>query len=155
MKTLLVVAAAVLATLPSPAGAQTKIGNATAMALNGTCDKLVIGKQKLGDSCDGKLLNMAYPDGRVGFYFVLDDGRVVTFSGMDGANPTPDTDIVELDKVIIGVKGKPNNPKVVNATGTCKYGNPYQGETTVTCNGKLADGQMFSASFTTDGNPPT
>jgi hypothetical protein len=78
MKILLVVAAAVLATLPSPAGAQTKIGNATAMALNGTCD-----------------------------------------------------------------------------TGTCKYGNPYKGEATLTCNGKLADGQMFSASFTTDGNPPT
>ncbi len=147
-------ASLLLVAFSTSAVAQTKIGNATAMTLSGTCDKLVIGRQKLGDSCDGKLLSMSYPDGRVGFYFITDDGRAITFSGMDGANPTPDTDVVDLDKVIIGVKGKPNNPKVFNASGTCKYSNPYLGEAMVTCNGKTSDGQTFSASFTTDGSPP-
>jgi hypothetical protein len=138
----------------SPALAQTKIGNATAMVLTGTCEKLTIGREKLGDSCSGKLMNSSYADGRVGFYFVLDDGRAITFSGMNGVNPTPDTDVVNLDKVIIGVKGKPNKPRVVAASGTCKYGNPYAGESNVTCNGKMADGKTFSASFTSDGSPP-
>ncbi|NKL23659.1 hypothetical protein [Rhizobium leguminosarum] len=60
-------ASLLLAAFSTSAVAQTKIGNATAMTLSGTCDKLVIGRQKLGDSCDGKLLSMSYPDGRVGF----------------------------------------------------------------------------------------
>lgn len=145
---------ALLAFTSVPAEAQTKIGNATAMTLTGSCDKLLVSRQKLGDLCDGKLLNMSYPDGRVGFYFILEDGRAITFTGMDGANPTPDSDVVDLDKVIIGVKGKPNSPKVVSATGTCKYGNPYKGESTVICAGKTAVGSAFSATFTTDGNPP-
>jgi hypothetical protein len=153
-KYLEVVSVAMLAISTTPAKAQTKIGNATTMVLNGSCDKLTIGRQKLGDGCGGKLMNSSYPDGRVGFYFILDDGRTITFSGMDGANPTPDTDVVDLDKVIIGIKGKPSKPKVVAASGTCKYGNPYAGQSTVTCNGKMVDGQTFSANFTSDGSPP-
>ena len=144
----------ILVVYTTSAMAQSKIGNATTMILNGTCDKLTIGRQRLGDKCGSKLLNMSYPNGRVGFYFILDDGRAITFSGMDGANPTPDTDVVDLDKVIVGIKGKPDKPKVFAASGTCKYGNPYAGESTVICNGTMVDGQTFSASFTSDGTPP-
>ena len=152
---LLAAIAAVPARPVNLAHAQTTIGDATAMGLTGSCDKLILGKQKLADSCSGKLLNMSYPDGRVGFYFILDDGRIVTFSGMDAPNPTPDTDDVKVDKVIMGVKGKPKDPEVVAATGTCTYGNPYKGESTVSCDGTMSNGQRFSARFTSDGKPPT
>ncbi|MBY5323583.1 hypothetical protein HFN11_25245 [Rhizobium leguminosarum] len=152
---LLAAIAAVPAMPVNLAHAQTTIGDATAMGLTGSCDKLILGKQKLADSCSGKLLNMSYPDGRVGFYFILDDGLIVTFSGMDAPNPTPDTDVVKVDKVIMGVKGKPKDPEVVAATGTCTYGNPYKGESTVSCDGTMSNGQRFSARFTSDGKPPT
>jgi hypothetical protein len=74
---------------------------------------------------------------------------------MDAPNPTPDTDVVKVDQVIMGVKGKPNDPEVVAATGTCTYGNPYKGAATVSCDGTMSNGQRFSARFTSDGKPPT
>lgn len=147
--------AAGLLLLAAPADAQTTVGDAQMVSVGGRCGKLVVGKRTLTDTCTGKLLNVTYPDGRTGFYFVLADGRIVTFSGMDGDNPTPDTDVVDLDKVIMTRKDTPDKPDVLSATGTCRFGNPMQGPMTVSCEGRLSRGGAFSATFTTDGKPPT
>jgi hypothetical protein len=146
--------AAGLLLLASPALAQTKVGDAQMVSVTGRCDKLVVGGKAMTETCSGKLLNVTYPDGRTGFYFVLADGRIVTFSGMDGANPTPDTDVVDLDKVIMTRKDTPDKPDVLSATGTCRFGNPMKGPMTISCEGRLSKGGAFSASFTTDGKPP-
>ena len=74
---------------------------------------------------------------------------------MDGENPTPDTDVIALDKVIMSRKDTPDQPDVFKAEGTCGFGNPMKGPMTVSCAGTLADGKTFSAAFTTDGKPPT
>lgn len=137
------------------AQAQTKVGEATMMALEGVCETLVVGARALGAECSAKILNVSYPDGRVSFYFVLTDGRIVAFSGMDGENPTPDSDVVDLDQLIVSRADTPDKPDVTTVRGTCGYGNPYKGAMTVRCEGSLDDGHAFSAVFTTDGNPPT
>ena len=49
----------------------------------------------------------------------------------------------------------PDKPDVLSATGTCRFGNPMQGPMTVSCEGRLSSGGAFSATFTTDGKPPT
>ncbi|WLR93832.1 hypothetical protein [Shinella zoogloeoides] len=141
--------------MPIAAAAQTQVGNAQMVSVTGTCGKLVVGDRELTGACSAKLLNVAYPDGRVGFYFVLNDGRIVTFSGMDGDNPTPDTDVIHLDKVIMSRTDTPDRPDVFVATGTCGFGNPTKGPMTVACDGTLSQGGVFSAAFTTDGKPPT
>ncbi|WP_411035230.1 hypothetical protein [Shinella sp. BYT-45] len=141
--------------LATGAGAQTQVGNAQMAGVTGSCGKLVVGDRQLTDACSAKLLNVTYPDGRVGFYFVLTDGRIVTFSGMDGDNPTPDTDVVDLDKVIMSRTDTPDQPDVFQASGTCGFGNPMKGPMTISCEGTLAGGGAFSAAFTTDGKPPT
>ena len=137
------------------ATAQTKLGDAQMLAVTGKCEGLVIGERSFSGACGTKLLNVSYPNGRVGFYFVLGDGRIITFSGTDGENPTPDTDIIALDKVIMSRKDTPDQPDVFKAEGTCGFGNPMKGPMTVSCAGTLADGKTFSAAFTTDGKPPT
>ena len=150
-----VLCAAGLLALPIVAAAQLKVGNAQMASVTGICGKLVVGDRELTGACSAKLLNVTYPDGRVGFYFVLDDGRIVTFSGMDGDNPTPDTDVIHLDKVIMSRTDTPDQPDVFAATGTCGFGNPVKGPMTVACDGTLSLGGTFSAAFTTDGKPPT
>lgn len=144
-----------LCLLATGAIAQTQVGDAQMLGVTGTCEALVVGKQQFSNTCSQKLLNVSYPNGRVGFYFVLEDGRIITFSGMDGANPTPDSDVIDLDKVIVSRKDTPDTPDVFPAKGTCGFGNPMKGAMTVSCEGTLADGQAFSARFTTDGKPPT
>jgi hypothetical protein len=140
--------------LATSAMAQTKVGDAEMVSLEGACEHLVIGDLALSDTCSSKLLSVSYPDGRVGFYFVLDDGRIVTFSGMDGDNPTADSDVVDLDKLIMTRKDTPDQPDVFAATGTCTFGNPFKGVMTIACEGTLSDKRAFSASFKTNGQPP-
>ncbi len=140
--------------LASGAVAQTQVGEARMVSVTGKCDALVVGDRQLSGDCSAKLLNVVYPDGRTGFYFVLTDGRIVAFSGMDGENPTPDSDVVDLDKVIISRKDTPDTPDVFQVKGACGFGNPMKGPMTVSCEGTLSDGGRFSAAFTTDGKPP-
>ena len=155
--TALRIAALTACLLLSGAGAfaQTKIGDATMLSVTGTCGRLAVAERDLSRDCTTKLLNVTYPDGRVGFYFVLADGGMVAFSGMDGDNPTPDSDVVNLDKVIMSRKDTPDQPDVLRVTGTCTFGNPVKGPMTIACDGTLVDGAGFSAAFTTDGKPPT
>ncbi len=141
--------------LAAGAVAQTQVGDAQMVSVTGKCDTLVVGDRQLSRDCSAKLLNVVYPDGRIGFYFVLTDGRIVTFSGMDGENPTPDSDVIDLDKVIMSRKDTPDKPDVFQAKGTCGFGNPMKGPMTVSCTGTLSGGGAFSAAFTTDGKPPT
>lgn len=141
--------------LATAAAAQTQVGNARMLSVTGSCGKLVVGDRQYSGECSAKLLNVTYPDGRVGFYFVLTDGRMVAFSGMDGDNPTSDSDVVHLDKIIISRRDTPDKPDVLQAEGTCGFGNPMKGPMTIACEGTLSDGGAFSAAFTTDGTPPS
>lgn len=144
-----------LCLLATASAAQTQVGDAQMLGVSGTCAELLVGDLEFSKACSQKLLNVTYPDGRVGFYFVLDDSRIITFTGMDGDNPTPDTDSVDLDKVIVSRKDTPDQPDVFPAKGTCSFGNPMKGPATIACEGTLSDGKRFSAAFTTDGKPPT
>lgn len=147
--------AALSMALAAGAAAQTKIGEIVVISVEGTCGDLAVVGRRLGGECSGKLLNFTYPDGRVGLYFGLKSGAIVTFSGMDGDNPTPDSDVIHLDKVIMSRSDTPDTPDVYAATGTCRFGNPYKGPATIACEGRLTDGRPFTAAFTTNGKPPT
>lgn len=139
-----------LTLVASPAQTQ----NVTMATMAGSCANLTIGKHSYRKRCEPIIMNTAYPDGRIGFYFVLAGGKVITFSGMDGENPSVDTDVTHLDRVVINLKGPSQKPDVVNAKGTCTYGNPYKGISTVHCSGNLKDGRKFDAVFITDGAEP-
>lgn len=146
--------AAGMTLLATAAGAQTTLGNAQMVSVTGHCGRLLVGERDLTAACSTKVVNVAYPDARVSFYFLLSDGTVVSFSGMDGENPTPDTDVIHLDKVLMTRKDRPDAPDVFPARGTCGFGNPMKGPMTIACEGTFSEGGTFSASFTTDGSPP-
>jgi hypothetical protein len=124
------------------------------MSSEGTCKELVVDAKVLTSKCQPILLNSSYDDGRVGFYFLYEGHRAVTFSGMDLPNPTPDTDEFAIDKLINTSPTPGKGPDVSVAEGICSFGNPYIGPMTVRCSGKVVGGKVFSATFETDGNPP-
>ncbi|MDF2599155.1 MAG: protein of unassigned function [Methylobacterium brachiatum] len=120
---------------------------------NGTCDRLIIGGNDRSDACTGKLLNTIYLTGRVGFYFVTDNGAALTFTGLGDrqVKPDPDTAVQPIDGIIFGYGGKTDRAKAV---GSCRFTNPYQKPGIVQCRADTPNGQ-FEASFRTDGNPPS
>lgn len=122
------------------------------MALHGSCKTLVVqGKDRTSD-CAGKLINMSYNSGRTGFYFVTNDGAVFTFSGEgDKQIKIDENNVVSpVDMLILPVNGKPESLKAV---GECRYTNPYNGPSPVTCHAETAFGS-YDGSFLTDGAQP-
>jgi len=110
----------------------------------GVCEKFSIAGKPTTKECTGKLLNTTYADGRVGFYFTFKRGSIITFSGYDRPNPTKDTDLISVDKIIFSVGGA---TREFAATGSCRYGNFRAGHKRVTCKGSSDDGQPFEAVF--------
>ncbi|MBE7186100.1 MAG: hypothetical protein INR68_17015 [Methylobacterium mesophilicum] len=106
----------------------------------GVCEKFVIGKQTMTKACDGKILNSAFSDHRLGFYFTFKNGGIITFTGYDRPNPTPNTDLIAIDGIIFNVKG---GSQTFAATGSCRYGNFAAGYKRVTCKGASDDGRPF------------
>lgn len=132
------------------------IGSASAqsmLALTGKCTQLVVGKNNFTNGCDGKILSTTYNDGRVGFYFVLKNGAILTISGMDLPNPSKNSDAFRIDRLIFNIGGGVPSSST-RASGKCVYTNPYIGKATVTCTGKTASGEKIAAKFVTDGRPP-
>jgi len=148
-----VIGTVILSALSTTAFAQQAInGGGQMFLLSGKCSKLTIGKKSYADCAPGVISTM-YPNRRVGFHFSTQAGFGASFSGMDGENPTDNSDISHIDKVIINEKG--GDPKTFEATGKCLYENPYAGvPAKVACSGSLDDGRKFSALFMSDGSKP-
>ncbi len=66
--------AAGMTLLATAAGAQTTLGNAQMVSVTGHCGRLLVGERDLTAACSTKVVNVAYPDARVSFYFLLSDG---------------------------------------------------------------------------------
>ncbi|MDR4305673.1 hypothetical protein IHQ68_03425 [Chelatococcus sambhunathii] len=116
------------------------------MGAEGRCKSFKMAGHDLTRGCAGKMLNTTYPDGRVGFYFVMTDGSIVTFSGYDRPNPTPDTDLMAIDKIIVANKRSGKSDEFA-AFGRCTYGNFYKGFRTVSCRATSQDGTEHSGIF--------
>ena len=127
-------------------------GMATVM---GTCQKLVIAGQDRSLECTGRLLNTDYDDRRTGFYFILLNGGVITFSNRGDLEERagPDKRVAPVDLVIIG---QYPNKKIdrVPAKGRCRYGNLFKGRPSlIECS---ADSELgrFEATFLSNGEKP-
>lgn len=119
---------------------------------SGSCLKLVINTKDRTTDCAGKIINTVYADGRTGFYFITNDGLVLTFSGVGTRQVKIDENnaVMPIDMVILGLKGQSDK---ITAVGTCKFSNLYQGPVPIICK---ADGALgsFEGSFITDGSKP-
>jgi hypothetical protein len=131
-------------------------GNVTSLlTLTGKCQQLIAGNRDMTKGCIGKAINVNYDDGRSGFYFVIADLAVLTFSGMGNQQVKLNADEVvqPIDTIIFGLSGAGTKPNSVHAVGSCQYSNPYKGKSFIRCQSTTSQGK-FSADFETDGKPP-
>ncbi|AWN41103.1 hypothetical protein [Methylobacterium durans] len=124
----------------------------TFVSADGICERLVVAGRDLSRSCKGRFLNTIYRNGRVGFYFIAEDGAALTFTGMgsDQVKPNSDSAVQPIDGIIFGTGGRSERAKAV---GACRFSNPYKPPGTVRCRADTERG-AFEAAFTTDGKPP-
>jgi hypothetical protein len=123
------------------------------MLLSGRCLRLVLPDAAgPAPTCVGKFLNTTYDSGRSGFYFVGEDERGVTFTGL-GSNQVKlneDIAVQPIDGVIVTINGE---VKSLRAVGECKFENPYNGPVPIVCRATTELGD-FEAEFRTDGRKP-
>ncbi|WP_210259179.1 hypothetical protein [Agrobacterium sp. a22-2] len=135
------------------AGAQ-DVATPPIMMLSGKCLRVIVGEQDMTAACSGKLGRTVLADGRSGFYFLLGQNHILTFSGTDVMRKNAKGASIKVDRLIFNEGLETNKPKVLSARGQCTYGNPSKGQITVRCSGSLRQGTKFSASFQSDGTPP-
>jgi len=152
MRAATMLAAGALLVSAGPGRADSRL---TGMAtVKGTCQKLVIAGQDRSLECTGRLLNTDYDDQRTGFYFILLNGGVITFSNRGDLEKKvgPDKRVTPVDLVIIGQYPDKKIDRVA-AKGRCRYGNPFKGPSLIECS---ADSELgrFEATFLSDGEKP-
>lgn len=122
---------------------------AAMVAVSGTCTDLVIANETR--PCGGTLINTIYDDGRVGFYFVVDDSdkSAVSFSGQGQQQKMPAEEIwiQSIDGIVVSTGA-------TAATGECRFGNPFGGATRIDCSAVSEAGDVFVGEFLTDGSEP-
>lgn len=124
--------------------------------LSGTCAAMTIDGEDVTEACQGKLVSFTTANGRVGFIFAFGKA-LLTFSGagddqtlLPGERASQPIDTIRLTKI----DTDPGKPKSTPATGTCVYGNPFAGATTIACTATV-EKSVLHAEFVTDGTPPS
>lgn len=131
--------------------------NLTGMAiLKGKCEKLTMKGDDLTEHCGNQIVQSIYNTGRTGFTVTVGDkGTVITFSGLEGAKPDQDTQLQDLDFIILNLGIEGVTPARTPVRGGCGYSNPYKGPTTISCQATGEKGEAYLLQFRSDGSPPS
>lgn len=121
--------------------------------LTGRCERFVLGGRDLTSGCQPVLATNNLPPDRVQFHFSFSNSAVITLSGRDLPNPTPDTDVIALDRVLVNLNIPGVPPTNGSANGRCTFANPFKGPMIVRCTG-TSDVGSINVAFRTDGRPP-
>ena len=118
------------------------------MGVSGVCEELLI--QDEPTLCKKDLFHSEYENGRLGFWFVSDDGKTsMSFTGYGQNQITinENTRRFDLDGVVVEIGKLP-------ASGTCLFENPFIGEAKIECDALDIDGYHYKGKFLTDGSKP-
>ncbi|WP_027487999.1 hypothetical protein [Allorhizobium undicola] len=120
--------------------------------VNGTCQRLVIGKQDMTEPCGKVLGRSLHSDGRTGIYFFVGQNHIVTFSGTVSTERKRDSmevDTIKVDQLLLN-DGRGKDPQRLGARGKCVTARVTETTFTVSCSGTLQQGTAFSGSFLID-----
>jgi hypothetical protein len=138
---------AVFASATAIAATKTKL--IKTLTFSGQCNKLITADRPR--PCENVFVNTAHQNGRIGFYFGVNE-TVVAFSGIGSRQIKQGENRIAqpIDGVLTLLDGKSAE---FNATGTCRFNNPMLGPMTVDCTADTAQGR-YEGHFVTDGSPP-
>ena len=119
--------------------------------MNGKCHKFTFAGADATPLCEGKILNVAYPDGHSSFMFTLKDKALVSFYGLD-TRAVGDKATLRIQKLTLNLlMGTPSTGSP--AAGECSYTNPYAGPSLVQCRATVG-ARRFEATFVSNGEAP-
>jgi hypothetical protein len=118
---------------PKSMGAINSLGVEDATNIPGTCQRLVLVNEDLTSGCSGMSMISNTSNGRLQISAFLNTGSTAMFSGTDLPNPDANTDAIKIDRIYLNSAGKPGEPVILPATGTCTYTNPYSAPLKVSC----------------------
>ncbi len=136
------------------------IANASAApslkSISGRCTRIVVAGTNISKNCSGKVVNITYDNGRSGYWFVLKDGSILSFSGelaksifnKDGSALQP------IDQVTFAKETDGAPPGSAVAIGACHMTDPSKGKAFLKCRAKINGDQYFEGAFVSDGFPP-
>ncbi len=141
-----------IALLAASVASKAKAQEPRLATMDGTCHKFIMNGDDVTEFCEGKIVNVAYPDGHSSFMFLLKDKALISFYGTD-SRAIGNKASIRVEKITINLLlGIP--PTGDAATGVCTYSNPYAGPSLVECEASL-NGHVFKVTFVSDGREPS
>lgn len=143
------IAALIALVLDASAPAQEPPDLTSLTYITGHCERMRAAGTDLAN-CRGRLVQVAYSNGRSSFAFASDLG-VVSFSGTDQRDEGGRRQLL-VDRITIAARGVDEVP-VVEAEGICEFDPRFDRPATISCAGRTEEGD-FVGIFAADGSPP-
>lgn len=153
----LVLAAPALLLSVAAVAAQTAVET---LAVDGTCERLVIAGEDLSKQCgtalvqilDNGAVDVYVGAGGQGLFDLAGPERMVIFRGRVAASHSAWTDHA-VDVVLLGTRSN-DTVDMVDVSGNCTYQDPADGIARIACEASDRLGRTYSLDYTTDGLPP-
>jgi hypothetical protein len=134
---------------PGTASAQDISSMQEFYAMHGTCNHLTLPGGDRTSACTTTLGHMIYKNGRSSFWFNIEGGRIIAFSGFETAGSDSGASL-NLDLISTATPKAKIHASAAN--GSCTFSNPWTGPFHIRCQGQADNGSYF-AEFTSDGKP--
>jgi hypothetical protein len=122
--------------------------------VRGKCTKLIVSGKNFTADCKGEAASITQPNGAILFVFSIRTGGMFSFQG-DGRKVKGNSNGARLPVNIVHLADQAGELLGTDrASGSCQFGDPYQGRATISCSAKSKQFGSMSASFITNGKPP-
>ena len=158
MKTLRIILAGLASLSIDAAAAQETTPQA--LAVDGSCDRLVIAGEDLSAECgtalvqilEGGVVDVFVGTGGQGLFGLAEPERMVIFRGQSAEAGRAWIDHA-VQFVLLGTRAS-DTVDTIEVSGTCSYKNPADGPALISCDATDKSGREYSLSYRTDGLPP-
>lgn len=131
------------------------------VAVDGTCERLVIADEDLTDQCgtalvqilEGNSVDLFIATGGQGLFGLARPERMMIFRGLMEGPAAPWTDH-DVAAILLGAARARQDVETVAVRGACRYEDPAKGPATIACTATDRDGRFYEVRYRSDGLPP-
>ncbi len=119
---------------------------------SGQCKNAVYLDDNSTGNCQGSMVNVAYPNGRVGFSFTINPRIIVVLTGSQGTRPAEKLFRLEIDKMTVSRNGAMDKSVKSGVKGVCTLDTSNIESAIIKCDVD-ANGKAVALEFATRGTP--
>lgn len=118
----------------------------------GQCKNAILLGDNSTGNCQSGMVNVAYPNGRVGFAFTINPRIVVVLTGSKSTRPTEKLFHLEIDRMLVTRNGAVDTSLKDRVKGTCTLNTSNIESAIIKCD-VVANGKDVVLEFATSGTP--